>query len=174
MSNRTPDNNINLTDVNTGVKQYGKYMSCHKSLKLSEEFWISKYEKKRLIQLEQQKTNLAASTSSIHGSVSPYNNESTDSLFNVAGSQVLKQIKCITSPSDIKLKTIQELFYQSNPTMIPMDIFEINSYMKAHIDQKNKYRRTNHSKLLHYRNIRTPLKVHNFRRYNDRTCLSKH
>ncbi len=53
--------------------------------------------------------------------------------------KVLKQLNCITNASDIKLKPIKELFYQSNPTVIPIEYFELNYYMEQHIDLEHKY-----------------------------------
>merc|ERR1712228_930578 len=72
---------------------------------------------------------------------SPHHNESINlalknikSLYNVQAKEVLTQLKCIEDSNDIKLKPIKELFFQSNPTLIPMEYFDVKLYIDAHIN----------------------------------------
>eukprot|EP01084_Bolivina_argentea_P003719 7019_1 len=96
-----------------------EYMPYYQPLKLELSWWSNKYEPCRREQADEQK-KLLAQRAQILSSNNTNNSHShhteaihIQSQFNVESNEVINQIKCISSASDIRLKPLKELFIQS-------------------------------------------------------------
>merc|ERR1719361_1433030 len=128
-----------------------EYMPFYSELKLKTSWWLQIYEPCRNKQNQTERRHVASKNpKTFEGqqiAPSPHHNESINlafknikSLYNVQANEVVKQLQCIEQSNHIKLKPIKELFYQSNPTLIPMEFFDVTEYIDAHINSDDAFK----------------------------------
>lgn len=117
-----------------------EYLPYYNPLELNIEWWTDQYEKARRNETTLARMEIRQSMSDDNGalrlkmqvSVNEIARCNIRSQFNVRGAEVIKQIGKTDQHTDYK--AMKEFFYQSNPTMIPMEFFEMDEYIKAHFD----------------------------------------